>query len=152
MTPQTFRTTVQQTGNRFFIRVPFDPNEVWGQKERHYIRGTVNGHMIRGPLTPEGTQFIIPLNPSWRRETDIETGTEVEVTLAPEGAQIATLAPDIVTALKDAPEALTFFESLATFYRNGYIQWIEAAKRPETRATRIARMVSLLKAGKKQKS
>jgi len=44
-----------------------------------------------------------------------------------------------------------FFESLATFYRNTYINWIEGAKRPTTRAARIGEMIELLKAGRKQK-
>jgi ATPase subunit of ABC transporter with duplicated ATPase domains len=41
--------------------------------------------------------------------------------------------------------------SLATFYRNGYIRWIESARRPETRQARITEMIGLLKAGKKQR-
>lgn len=49
------------------------------------------------------------------------------------------------------PEAKAFFDSLATFYRKNYIRWIESAKRPETRGARIAEMVTLLKAGQKQK-
>jgi uncharacterized protein YdeI (YjbR/CyaY-like superfamily) len=71
--------------------------------------------------------------------------------LAPEGPQADTLAPDIVDALESEPEARACFESLATFYRNGYVRWIESAKRPETRSARITEMLSLLKAGKKQR-
>jgi hypothetical protein len=36
-------------------------------------------------------------------------------------------------------------------YRNGYLRWIEGAKRPETRSARIAETLGLLKAGKKQR-
>jgi len=61
------------------------------------------------------------------------------------------LAPDLATALAAEPQAQQFFNSLATFYRNTYVKWIEGAKRPETRAKRIAEMIDLLKAGKKQK-
>jgi uncharacterized protein YdeI (YjbR/CyaY-like superfamily) len=71
--------------------------------------------------------------------------------LSPEGPQADTLAPDILAALENEPEARAFFESLATFYRNGYLRWIEGAKRPETRSARIAEMLSLLKASKKQR-
>lgn len=48
-------------------------------------------------------------------------------------------------------EAKAFFEGLATFYRNGYLRWIEGAKRPETRSARIVEVLGLLKAGKKQR-
>jgi uncharacterized protein YdeI (YjbR/CyaY-like superfamily) len=40
---------------------------------------------------------------------------------------------------------------LATFYRKGYINGIEGAKRPETRVKRLDEMMQLLKAGKRQK-
>ena len=43
------------------------------------------------------------------------------------------------------------FNGLATFYRKGFINGIENAKRPETRTRKIAEMMALLKAGKKQK-
>ena len=82
-----------------------------------------------------------------------ETTAQAPMGLAvpPEGHQVDTVAPDIGDALKAEPEARAFFESLATFYRNSYLRWIEGAKRPETRSARIAEMLGLLKAGKKQR-
>lgn len=141
MNPQIFQSTVQKSGKRIFIPIPFNPNEVWGEKARHHVRGTVNDCAIRGPLSSEGDQFFLQLNPSWNRDASIKPGATVQV----------TLAPDIAAALDAEPEALTFFESLASFYRNTYVKWIESAKRPETRNARIQEMVTLLKAGKKQK-
>jgi uncharacterized protein YdeI (YjbR/CyaY-like superfamily) len=61
------------------------------------------------------------------------------------------MAPDIADAVRADPQARAFFESLASFYRKNYVRWIEEAKRPETRAKRIAEAVSLLNAGRKQK-
>jgi len=151
MIPQSFKTTVQKAGSRVFIAIPFDPNEVWGKKARHHITGTVNGCAIRGSLGTDGQQFFFPLNAAWRRDTYMDASVPVEVTLAPEGAQKETLASDISTALDAEPEALIFFEALASFYRNTYIKWIESAKRPETRSARIAEMIALLKMGRKQK-
>ena len=75
----------------------------------------------------------------------------MEVTLSLEGPQSETLSPDVLEALDSEPQARAFFESLATFYRNTYVKWIESTKRPETRAARIREMLELLRAGKKQK-
>jgi uncharacterized protein YdeI (YjbR/CyaY-like superfamily) len=51
-----------------------------------------------------------------------------------------------------APEAGAFFDSLAQFYRNAYLRWIEATKRrPEQRPLRIAEMIHLLEQGKKER-
>ena len=76
---------------------------------------------------------------------------QVDVTLAPEGPQLDQLPADIMQALDVKPQARTFFVSLATFYRKGYLNWIESARRPETRQARINEMVELLVEGKKQR-
>jgi hypothetical protein len=151
MTTQRFKTIVAKTGSRTYIPIQFNPNEVWGVKQRHHITGSINGCRVRGSLGTDGSQYFLPLGAAWRRGNGVEAGAEVEVVLAPEGPQSDTLTQDILAALDNEPEARAFFESLATFYRNGYIRWIEGAKRPETRSARIAELLSLLKAGKKQR-
>jgi hypothetical protein len=151
MTTQRFKATVAKEGSRTSIVIPFNPNEVWGVKQRHHITGAINGYAVRGSLGSDGGQYFLPLGAAWRRDNGVEAGAEVEVELMPEGPQADTLAPDILAALEREPQAKAFFESLATFYRNGYLRWIEGAKRPETRSARVAEMLSLLKEGKKQR-
>jgi Bacteriocin-protection, YdeI or OmpD-Associated/Domain of unknown function (DUF1905) len=151
MTTQAFKSVVRKAGSRVFIALPFNPNNVWGVKQRHYITGTVSGHGVRGSLGSDGTQYFLHLGAAWRRGCGIDAGDHVEVVLSPEGPQSESLSSDIIDALENEPQAKAFFESLATFYRNTYIKWIESAKKPETRTARIKEMVELLKAGKKQK-
>ena len=151
MTTQRFEATVTKSGSRTYIAIPFNPNEVWGVKQRHYITGSINGCRVRGSLGSDGSQYVLPLGAAWRRDSGVEAGMQVEVVLTPDGPQADALAEDIRAALDSEPQAKAFFESLATFYRNGYIRWIESAKRPQTRSARIAEMLSLLKAGKKQR-
>lgn len=81
----------------------------------------------------------------------IDAGTKVDVVLSPEGTQSENMSADVIRALDAEPQAKAFFESLATFYRNTFIKWIESAKKHETRAARINEMIELLKTGKKQK-
>ena len=151
MTLQHFKTVVSKSGSRVFLPIPFHPNEVWGVKQRHHITGTINGHKVRGSLSSDGQRYFLPLGAAWRRGCGIDAGDTVEVTLSPEGPQSESLSADVSDALDAEPQAKAFFESLATFYRNTYIKWIENAKRPETRAARIQEMIELLRAGKKQK-
>ena len=151
MTTQCFKTVIAKSGARALIVIPFNPNDVWGLKQRHYITGTVNGCRVRGPLESNGTQFFLALGAAWRRDNNIDAGAEVEVLLSPEGPQSERLSPDVSSALDAEPEAKAFFDALATFYRKNFVRWIESAKRPETRSARIAEMVKLLKAGKRQK-
>lgn len=148
---QRFKTTIAQSGTRAYVVIPFDPNEVWGVKDRHYVTGSVDGCAIRGCLDFEGTQVVLPLGPAWRRDNPVDMGGEIEVVLGPDGHQSDTVAPDVAVALAAEPEARTFFESVAPFYRNNFVRWIESARRPETRAARITEMIKLLKEGKRRR-
>ncbi len=152
--PRTIRfTAVVQPRPRggVAIRLPFDPSAEWGKKDRHDVTGTIAEHAVRGRLTDTGEFFQLELGPAWCRDPRMGPGAEVEVVLGPEGPQLSTMAADLAEALVAAPEARSYFESLATFYRNGFVNWIEAAKRPETRANRIAATIDALRAGKRMR-
>lgn len=148
---QTFTTTVQKKASRSVIVLPFDPQTVWGVKQRYHVRGAVNGVPIRGALELEGEQACLLLGPAWRRDAGIDAGATVQVALELEGPQQGNVAPDFAAALAQEPTAIAFFDALPTFYRNNYVRWIEGAKKAETRATRIAETVALLKAGKRER-
>ncbi len=71
---QRFKATVLRDGSRHFIPVPFDPDEAWGEKPRHHVRGSVGGHAVRGPLGSEGNGHVLALGPAWLRDTGLEAG------------------------------------------------------------------------------
>ena len=149
---QTFAAEVEsRPGGGVAIRVPFDPSTAWGDKDRHHVAGTIGGWQVRGTVTAVGDDHYLLLGPSWCRDPRVGPGAQVTVSLAPEGPQVGALASDIRAAFAAEPGARRFFESLATFYRNGFIDRIEAAKRPETRARRIAEMLADLNAGNKHR-
>jgi hypothetical protein len=133
------------------IKLPFDPSTEWGDKDRHDVTGTIAGYKVRGKLTPRDHAYYLELGPSWCRDGSVVAGARVAVELGPEGPQVGAMADDIGAALDAEPAARRFFESLATFYRKNFIRWIEDARRPETRAKRIAETVATLKAGKRER-
>jgi hypothetical protein len=146
-----FGATVEADGRgRVVVLVPFDPDEVWTPKPRHHVGGTVNGCRVRGVIERRDGAWVLPLSPSWIRDSGVAAGVEVDVTIEPEGPQRGDLAGDIAAALAANPQAGEFFDGLAQFYRRGYLRWIEATKRnPAERTRRIARTVELLAAGVK---
>jgi Bacteriocin-protection, YdeI or OmpD-Associated/Domain of unknown function (DUF1905) len=150
---RTFTVAIERDrAGRTIVALPFDPAEAWGARARYHITGTVGGRRVRGPLTVEGAGARLVLGPAWCRDGGIQPGARVEVTLAPEGPQAGELAPDVAAALAARPEARAFFDSLATFYRRGYLRWVDATtRRPDVRAARIAEMVELLAAGRKER-
>ncbi|MEJ7584058.1 MAG: YdeI/OmpD-associated family protein [Acidimicrobiales bacterium] len=152
-TVREFTVTVTAHGRgSVFVPVLFDPDETWGRKATHHVAGTVNGMRVRGAVEAhEGGQGLV-LGPAWRRDCGLAPGDEVRVALEPEGPQRDDLAPDMAQAFEAEPEAGQFFDSLAQFYRNAYLKWVDATKRrPEVRAARIAEMVALLKEGRKER-
>ncbi len=145
-------TVTADDRRRVLVPVPFDPDAAWGPKPEHHVAGTVSGMGVRAVIEPLGTGRGILLGPAWRRGCGIGPGAVVDVVLIPEGPQRADLAADVAAALDAEPDAAAFFDSLAQFYRRGYLRWIDATKRsPERRAARITEMVELLKAGVKQR-
>jgi hypothetical protein len=137
---------------RVYVPLAFDPDEVWGAKPSHHVRGTVNGMGVRAVVEPIGDGHGIVLGPAWRRDCGVAPGDTVEIVLEPEGPQRDDLAEDVAAALAAHPEAGAFFDSLAQFYRRAYLRWIDATRRrPERRAERIAEVVALLEAGIKER-
>lgn len=133
------------------IKLPFDPSAEWGSRERYDVSGTIEGHKVRGRLRLiEGAHYL-ELGPAWCRDERVGAGARVSVVLAPEGPQMGSLVPDFAAALDAEPQARQFFESLATFYRKNFVRWVDEAKRPETRARRIAESVAALKAGRRER-
>ena len=151
MSTQHFETIIKKSGGRTLIEIPFNPNDVWGIKQRHYITGTVNGCRVRGALDLDGGRYFLSLGAAWRRDNGLDVGAKVDVAFSPEGPQAENMSADIAKSLESNPQAQIFFQSLATFYRNNYIKWIESAKLPETRSKRIDEMIELLKTGQKEK-
>ena len=151
-TSRAFTATLRAEGARVFVELPFDASAAWGDKDRHHVRGAINGIAVRGPLLRAGDAFRFLLGPAWRRDAGLAAGNRVEVVLEPEGPQREELAPDLTTALDAEPAARRFFESLPTFYRKGYLRWVDATKRrPDLREQRIAELVTLLKDGQKER-
>lgn len=138
--------------SRVYIALPFDPAESWGVRGRYYVAGTINGMQFRGRLDQSGKGHFLPLGPVWRRHAGVRPGDVVEVMVVDESPPREGLAPDVAAALDADPDAGAFFDGLASFYRKNYLRWIDATKRrPDVRAARIAELVELLKAGRKQR-
>ena len=132
--------------------MPVDPDEVWGGKPVHRVHGTLNEMGVRAEIEPLDGGYGFVLGPAWRRDCGVSPGDAVEVVLTPEGPQREDLADDVRAALERDPEAGTFFDGLAQFYRRAYLRWIDATKRrPDERERRIAEMVDLLRRGEKER-
>lgn len=145
------RATVKPAGGAV-IALPFDAAEAWGRRDRYHMTGTIEGVRFRTELLHREEGWVIDLGPKSGSAAGLQDGQEVAVEIWPEGPQRDELAPDIANALAARPRAQAAFVGLATFYRKGWLRWIDATKRrPEVRAARIAEMVRLVEAGHKER-
>ncbi len=55
-----------------------------------------------------------------------------------------TVPSDLQAALLQHAEAAALFEKLAYSHKKEYVDWIESAKRAETRASRVEKAVSMV--------
>ena len=149
---RTFSVSLESMSRgRVRVSVPFDPNDVWGAKGDHHIRGTVGGWSVRGTIVFDGDTWSFSLGPAWLRDCTVTPGDHVIVAIEAEGPQRSDLASDLVAAFAVHPEAGAFFDSLAQFYRKAYLRWIDATTRqPHVRDERIAAVVALLRDGVKE--
>jgi hypothetical protein len=153
MQSRGFAAVVTSAGRgALLVPVPFDPDEVWGPKQRHHVAGTVNGIRVRAVVERAADGFAFALGPASPASCGVAAGDEVTVEISPEGPQRDDLSEDVAAALAASPAAGAFFDSLAQFYRRGYLRWIDATKRrPEQRPERIAEVVRLLESGIKER-
>jgi hypothetical protein len=79
---KTFEAVVQREGKFTFVAIPFSPREVWGAKPRYYVTGTINDFAVRGTLGALGQEYFLRLAALWIRESGIDIGKSVTVTLS----------------------------------------------------------------------
>jgi acylphosphatase len=141
----------RRNADHAIVPLPFDPAEAWGMRDRYHVTGTIEGVGFRTVLEHEGG-WRIGLGRKSPSAIGLQDGQSVLVVVQPEGPQADELASDIAEALAARPRAKAAFEALATFYRKGWLRWIDATKRrPDVRTARIAEMVNLVAEGHKQR-
>ncbi len=135
---KTFETTIVREGSTCFIPVPFDPRPVFG-KVRAPVKVTVGGFTYRSTIASMGAGPCIPLRRSHREAAGLEGGETLKITLELDTDERAIEPPpDLVAALQAAPPAWQRWRELSFSHQREHVEAIEGAKKPETRARRIA--------------
>jgi hypothetical protein len=136
-----------------YVMVPFDVETAFGKK-RVKVKATIAGFPYRGSLVRMGTEdHILIVIKEIRKKAGVTFGDEIEVVVEEDTEpRVVTIPDDVKQALADHPEANGFFDKLSYSGRKEYMFWIESAKRAQTRENRIAKMIDLLRQGKKSPS
>jgi hypothetical protein len=146
-----FRATVELGGKTATgIEVPEDVVAALGSGNRPPVTVTVGGHSYRTTVARMGGRFLVPLSAENRAAAGVAAGDQVEVDIEPDsGPREVAVPADLAEALARDDTARANFDGLSFTHRKEWVRWIEEAKKPETRTTRLARTVESLHAGKR---
>jgi hypothetical protein len=135
-----------KTSARF--RVPIDLEKLYG-RARPPLKVTIRGHTWRTTPGVYGGVAYVGLNKDVRAAAGVDAGDRVRVAIELDTEpRTVTVPADLRSVLADDAEARAAFDRLSYTHRREYVEWIEEAKRPETRARRVAGTVEAVRAGK----
>ncbi|WP_230008117.1 YdeI/OmpD-associated family protein [Microbacterium sp. Bi128] len=132
-----FETTLSQMGNNTGIEVPPEVVEGLGGGKRAAVTVDVNGYVYSSTLGVMGGRHLIPFSADKRKVTGLAGGDPITV------ERTAEVPDDLAAALAEAGVRAAF-DALAPSVRKAHAGSVDGAKAPETRARRIAKIVSAL--------
>lgn len=116
------------------------------------VEGTLNGRRFRATLEPDGRKsHWLKVSRKLREDAGAAVGELVHLEIAAAAKQPEPRVPaDLRKALAAAPEAGSVWSDITPVARRDWVQWITSAKKPETRARRIANACDMLASGKRR--
>ncbi|SRR5712691_9551438 len=134
----TFASISKELANRAQLRA------------RMRIKGTIDGVPFRSSLMPagDGNVFVV-VNKELREKIGKGSGEVVDMTVGRDTSTVVDRIPaDLKKALSQNAKAETYFRKTATSHRMAYVQWIQQAKKAETRESRLKKAIYMLLQGK----
>jgi uncharacterized protein YdeI (YjbR/CyaY-like superfamily) len=95
----------------------------------------------------DGDVFVV-VNKELREKIGKGNGEVVEMTVGRDTSVVDSIPADLKKALSQNAKAETYFRKMAPSHRKAYVQWIEQAKKAETRESRLKKAIHMLLQGK----
>lgn len=147
---KTFRTTIVRDGSLCIIPLTFDPKPIFG-KVRAPVKETMKGYTYRSTIAAMGGPPCIPLRKSHREAAGLVGGETLTVRLDLDTDPREVTPPaDLLRALEATPGAWDRWRALSYTHQREHAEAIEAARKPETRARRIAAAITMIQRTKKK--
>jgi hypothetical protein len=147
----TFKATIQNAGGGgAFVEVPFDVEKAFGSK-RPKVKALIEGVPYRGLLVRMGgPNHMLIILKGIREQIRKTFGDEIQVSVELDTEErVIEIPKDLIKELKKDKEAKFFFDKLSYTHKREYVNWINEAKKEETRQRRVVKTIAMLKKGKK---
>jgi hypothetical protein len=126
------------------IKMPFDVKKVFC-KGRVPVKLTINGYTYRTTICHMGDVWGAPLRKEHRENAKVQFGEVVQISVeADTEPRIVETPPDLKKFLQ-SQQVWDLFDKLSYTHKKEFVQWIEGAKKEETRESRKQKMISMLK-------
>lgn len=143
-----FKAVLEPFGPGAAVTLPFDSKAEWG-KVRAPVRGTIDGHPFTTTVAHYGGVDYLGFRREVREAAGVEVGDTVAIEVELDTRKRVVTVPEDLAAALGQGRVRKFFESLSYSHQKEYVDWVEEAKREQTRKTRIGRTVEMLKEGVK---
>jgi Rps23 Pro-64 3,4-dihydroxylase Tpa1-like proline 4-hydroxylase len=147
---QAFTAVIKkhEGNNGAYIEPPFDVKEVYGAK-RVKVQATLDGAEYSGSIVSMGGCYMLGLTQEIRNKISKSFGDTVNVTVEKDEEERTIEVPDdFMEAMKTNSTALQIFDKLSFTRKKEYVNWIDKAKKAETRLSRIHKAIGQLTTGK----
>jgi hypothetical protein len=130
-----------------YVTVPPNVVAALGGGGRIPVRATFDGIDYRGSIVSMGgAGRVIGVLKAIRQQLGKEPGDRLTVTVERDDAERTVTVPVDLAAALQAAGATAAFDALSFSHQREHVAWIEEAKRPATRARRVAATVERLAA------
>jgi bacteriocin resistance YdeI/OmpD-like protein/uncharacterized protein DUF1905 len=134
-----------------YFLVPFEVPKVYGTKAQVKVRGTIDGYPYRGSFANMGEGHCMVVKKEIRQAIGKSAGDKVKVVMEIDiEPRIVVVPEDFQQALENHTNAKEIFENFSYTHKKEYVEWIESAKKQETRENRIKKAIEMIAEGKKR--
>jgi hypothetical protein len=146
-----FKATIQPgIGGGAGVVFPFDVEKEFATRGKVPVKATIDDIPYTGSLIKCGPgNHMLGVLKGIREQIGKGPGDSVAVVLERDEAERTVEIPPEFAKLLKKEELLRVFEKLSYTHRKEYCRWITEAKKEETRQTRIAKAVEMLRTGVK---
>ena len=135
-----------------FVEFPFDVKEFFGKKGKLKVKAVFDGKVLyRGSLFNMGCKcHVLGITKDIRKQLNKTFGDQVQVEIEKDFEEREVTVPeDVSLLLNKNPKAKGYYEGLSFTDRKEYMNWIETAKKQDTREKRLKLFIEKANNGKK---
>jgi hypothetical protein len=149
---QLLRPATPKHASWSFLVLPAEASATLPTRGMVSVEGTFAGQPFRATLEPDGQgSHWLKVERALREAAGAQVGDRVALEIEPTAVALEPRVPaDLRKALAAAPEAQAQWSTLTAVQRRDWIQWLDSAKKAETRDRRIASACDRLACGKRR--